>query len=276
MYFITTISKITKTIFFVVLFLPGLLFAHNNPEFTNKPITSIEVNPSASSKNEIFTFTPPEETVRVVWSIKSENKDQITFSVQQGNEIIAKNIKSGDETKPGIFKGEKLSIIDIKGTDSTFTLDILARVIKEKKKKTASVDTSAGKSVYKKANCVGCHKWHGDGGGGYGGAALSLRTTGLDAKWFRYVVRCGRPGTGMPYHGRNAYKGDDTSCYETTRAELGENMPPRARNLLNDRQLDAVVDYSMNVVKGSGEITLEQCVAYWGEKSRQCDALRKK
>ena len=37
-----------------------------------------------------------------------------------------------------------------------------------------------GLSAYKKANCMGCHKWHGDGGPGYGGAALSLRETGLD------------------------------------------------------------------------------------------------
>ena len=27
-----------------------------------------------------------------------------------------------------------------------------------------------GLSTYKKGNCMGCHKWHGDGGPGYGGA----------------------------------------------------------------------------------------------------------
>ena len=37
--------------------------------------------------------------------------------------------------------------------------------------------TDAGKAVFKRANCVGCHKWHGNGGGGYGGDALSLRKT---------------------------------------------------------------------------------------------------
>ena len=36
-----------------------------------------------------------------------------------------------------------------------------------------------GKRIYEKANCIGCHKWHGEGGGGYGGAALSLRRTEL-------------------------------------------------------------------------------------------------
>ena len=41
----------------------------------------------------------------------------------------------------------------------------------------ASDPTNAGKTVFSRANCVGCHKWHGNGGGGYGGDALSLRKT---------------------------------------------------------------------------------------------------
>ena len=33
-----------------------------------------------------------------------------------------------------------------------------------------------GKHVYRQANCVGCHKWHGGGGGSYGGGrALAPR-----------------------------------------------------------------------------------------------------
>ena len=39
----------------------------------------------------------------------------------------------------------------------------------------AENNVETGQAIYKRANCVGCHKWHGDGGGGYGGAALSLR-----------------------------------------------------------------------------------------------------
>ena len=62
-----------------------------------------------------------------------------------------------------------------------------------------------GQAIYKRANCVGCHKWHGDGGGGYGGAALSLRKTELEKPQIMETVRCGRPGTGMPYFSRNSY-----------------------------------------------------------------------
>ena len=35
-----------------------------------------------------------------------------------------------------------------------------------------------GKAVYKKANCVGCHKWHGGGGGGYLSGTATLNTDG--------------------------------------------------------------------------------------------------
>lgn len=38
-----------------------------------------------------------------------------------------------------------------------------------------------GMRIFKSANCVGCHKWSGTGGGGYGGAAANLRATELTA-----------------------------------------------------------------------------------------------
>ena len=34
---------------------------------------------------------------------------------------------------------------------------------------------------------------------GYGGAALSLRETGLDKEGMTLLIECGRPGTNMPY-----------------------------------------------------------------------------
>ena len=55
--------------------------------------------------------------------------------------------------------------------------------------------TDAGKAVFKRANCFGCHKWHGNGGGGYGGDALSLRKTELTREQIIETVTCGRPGT---------------------------------------------------------------------------------
>ena len=65
-----------------------------------------------------------------------------------------------------------------------------------------------GMSVYKKANCMGCHSWHGKGGGGYGGGT-SLRKTSLSLTEINYVIKCGIIGTGMPYFGKNAAKNDE-------------------------------------------------------------------
>ena len=58
----------------------------------------------------------------------------------------------------------------------------------------AADPTNAGKAVFSKANCMGCHKWHGNGGGGYGGDALSLRKTELTREQIIETVGCGRPG----------------------------------------------------------------------------------
>jgi mono/diheme cytochrome c family protein len=272
MFFISHFLKVFRFIALCLLFSPGLAISHNNPEFTNKLISSVEVNPSEGANTE-FKIEAAKEAIRIVWKINGSNKDKIIFSLKQGDEIIAKDIHDGTETVPEIVFDKNLTVTNIQGAESAFKLDILARVIIEKKK-TVTAQSSYGKKVYKKANCVGCHKWHGDGGGGYGGAALSLRATELDIEELKYTVRCGRPTTGMPYHGRDAYQGDDTSCYKMTSKDLGESMPPRARTLLSERQLNTVVDYVANVIRGSGEPNLEQCVAYWGEKSRQCDAFK--
>src|SRR5215468_455842 len=63
-----------------------------------------------------------------------------------------------------------------------------------------------GKEIFKsKAVCQYCHKWDASGDQGYGGNALSLRVTQLTPEQLTEVVKCGRPGTGMPYHDRFAY-----------------------------------------------------------------------
>src|SRR5580700_9943223 len=85
---------------------------------------------------------------------------------------------------------------------------------------------SAGRAVFKRGNCFGCHKWHGNGGGGYGGDALSLRKTELTKDQIVETVECGRPGTGMPFFMRGAY--DATKCHGMNREEDGAQIPPEA------------------------------------------------
>lgn len=133
--------------------------------------------------------------------------------------------------------------------------------------------TDAGKAVYSRGNCVGCHKWHGNGGGGYGGDALSLRKTELTKEQIIETVSCGRPGTGMPFFVRGAY--DTTKCYDMNRQDAGSNMPPEATAFLRPNDIAAVADYVIAHIKGKGEPNAEECVAFFGDTSRVCDVYKK-
>lgn len=129
-----------------------------------------------------------------------------------------------------------------------------------------------GKRVYQRANCVGCHKWHGDGGGGYGGAALSLRATQLTREQIVEVVNCGRPTTGMPYHKRGAYDGD--ACYGQSKEALGKDTPAEGATLLRPAEVEAVADYVLAAMKGRGEPTYADCAAFFGEGARACNPYK--
>jgi len=128
--------------------------------------------------------------------------------------------------------------------------------------------TDVGKQVFKSANCVGCHKWHGNGGGGYGGDALSLRKTELTREQIIETVNCGRPGTGMPFHLRGA--SESQPCYGLTRAQISDSMPPEAAGFLRPGEVETVVDYVIAHVKGKGEPTYDECIAFFGSASRVC------
>jgi mono/diheme cytochrome c family protein len=131
-----------------------------------------------------------------------------------------------------------------------------------------------GKEIYKtKANCQFCHKWDASGDQGYGGNALSLRQTQLTAEQFAEVIQCGRPTTGMPYFDQFAYT--DKRCFEVTRAELGDAMPPIAPDSLQKREIDAVVKYLFAKVVGRGPSTYEDCLDFWGKDTRQCEPMKK-
>jgi mono/diheme cytochrome c family protein len=136
-----------------------------------------------------------------------------------------------------------------------------------------AADLTQGLQVYKEANCMGCHKWHGGGGGGYGGAALSLRETALDRAGLIEVVACGRPATRMPYHDRGAYR--TLECYGgVARSELGQDFPPTPEDFLRQEEIEAVADYVIAAVQGKAEPTYEDCVAFWGEGEKQCEAMK--
>jgi mono/diheme cytochrome c family protein len=133
--------------------------------------------------------------------------------------------------------------------------------------------TDAGKAVFKRANCFGCHKWHGNGGGGYGGDALSLRKTELTREQIIETVSCGRPGTGMPFFTRGAF--DTVKCYDMNRQEAGGSMPPEANTFLRPNDIEAVADYVIAHIKGKGEPSYAECITFFGDSSRVCDVYKK-
>jgi opacity protein-like surface antigen len=155
---------------------------------------------------------------------------------------------------------------------------ILALVVIALAAMTASVaaqsadPTEAGKAVFKRANCFGCHKWHGNGGGGYGGDALSLRKTELTREQIIETVECGRPGTGMPFFTRGAY--DSVKCHGMTREDVGAHIPPEANIFLRRPDVEAVADYVIAHIKGNGEPNYGECIDFFGNGSRVCDVYR--
>lgn len=136
-----------------------------------------------------------------------------------------------------------------------------------------STGGDAGLRVYKKANCVGCHNWTGSGGGGYGGASANLRATELTREQIAETVRCGRPGTGMPYFEREAYA--DGRCYGLKAADLAEGQkPPEPQQYLRPAEIEAVTDYVVARIKGRGDPTFAECQAFFGEATRACNRYR--
>jgi mono/diheme cytochrome c family protein len=136
----------------------------------------------------------------------------------------------------------------------------------------AADHTEAGKAVFKRANCFGCHKWHGNGGGGYGGDALSLRKTELTREQIIEIVGCGRPATGMPFFARGAY--DTVQCYGMMRHDIGSQIPPEANTFLRPNDVEAVADYVIVHIKGKGEPNYSECVEFFGSTSRVCDVYK--
>ena len=130
-----------------------------------------------------------------------------------------------------------------------------------------------GLSAYKKGNCMGCHKWHGDGGGGYGGVALSLRETGLDREQLITIIACGRPGTNMPFFDKKAYI--DERCFGMKFSDFegdDKNRPLRAKGFLNVRQIEAVVDFIINDLQGQ-KVSKDYCLKFFGKPTRSCEGL---
>jgi mono/diheme cytochrome c family protein len=130
-----------------------------------------------------------------------------------------------------------------------------------------------GKRLYR-TNCAGCHKWHGNGGGGYGGDALSLRRTSLTKEQIILTVECGRPGTGMPYHLRDAYENPEKMCYGYGKDEPPPQKVLEANNFLRPSEIELIVDYVLARIKGHGAPDYAECIDFFGNGSRVCNIYK--
>jgi mono/diheme cytochrome c family protein len=135
-------------------------------------------------------------------------------------------------------------------------------------------DPVRGHKTWKKSKCAFCHGWAGDGRGHprSPGAAPSLRVTKLEPENLREMVKCGIPGTEMPYHDRMAYR--DDRCYGMLADEFEPDTMPRKGKTMSETGLDNLVAYVFKNVVGKGATTFDQCEAYFKVGSRNCAGLK--
>ena len=126
-----------------------------------------------------------------------------------------------------------------------------------------------GLSVYKKGNCMGCHSWHGKGGHG---AGVSLRKSKLTFDELVEIIKCGKPGSGMPYFYKKSYLED--KCYDTFIADYTDDnyKPISSKKFLNDRQIFAVANFIKDSLQ---EKTLDKtyCEDFFKKGSKVCEKL---
>jgi hypothetical protein len=134
-----------------------------------------------------------------------------------------------------------------------------------------------GRLFRQKGNCQACHGWAGDGRkmDTQMPDGANLRETKLDRKDLVMVIKCGRPGTGMPAFDRFAYS--DGRCYGLKQADLrasGQRMPDPAATL-QVREVEAIADFLFAKIVKQGPMDHAKCVEFWGSDVEACGEFPK-
>jgi hypothetical protein len=129
---------------------------------------------------------------------------------------------------------------------------------------------SAGLWTWKTGGCADCHGPFADGDRDDDDFPIgaNLRTTRLDATALKVTIRCGRAGTGMPAFEDGAYTVH--ACYERPLGRAPDNLQPSSRTLTAD-EMDAVIAYLQARIIGRGQITREECLAYYDDQPDACE-----
>ena len=139
-------------------------------------------------------------------------------------------------------------------------------------------DPERGKIVYQRiGDCVNCHGWAGDGYAGVNPLAravgANLRKTELDAEGLTEVIKCGLPGTGMPYHEAAAYR--DDRCYSMIMADFEPGGLPVRGKTFREKEVANLVAYIQQHMIGLGKPTYDECAHYYGASAdKACSYLR--
>jgi len=128
-------------------------------------------------------------------------------------------------------------------------------------------DPVRGKIVFQRVGyCVNCHGWAGDGQSGRNplshAAAANLRETQLDTEGLTEVIKCGLPGTPMPYHDSAAYR--DDRCYGMVMTDFDPGNAPTKGKTFRGKQLADLIAYLQTHMIGKGKPTYDECADYFG------------
>src|SRR5229473_5560674 len=134
-----------------------------------------------------------------------------------------------------------------------------------------------GRLFRQKANCQACHGWAGDGRkmDTQMPDGANLRETTLDRQNLIMVIKCGRPGTGMPAFDRFAYS--DGRCYGLKQADLRASGPrmPDPPATLQVREVEAIADFLTAKVVKQGPMDHAKCIEFWGSEVEACNEYPK-
>jgi hypothetical protein len=167
-----------------------------------------------------------------------------------------------------------------KGRPSGVTLSLMLAVLVTGARAQAPdpADIAAGMRLFRqKGNCQACHGWAGDGrkmdsqmpdGAG-------LRASALDRETLIMIVKCGKPGTGMPAFDKFAYT--DGRCYGLKQADLKapKLQMPDPPATLQAREIETIADFMLAKIVGKGTMDRAKCIDYWGSDVEACNEFAK-
>lgn len=118
----------------------------------------------------------------------------------------------------------------------------------------AQDEVTAGLRAWRGAGCASCHGTFGEGGGGgEQPEGPNLRRTALDRATLTETIKCGRPGSKMPFFLRGAYT--ETACWGVPVASAAP-AEMTASGRLTGEAINSMVEYlTARVVGQSDTIT---------------------